>query len=123
MKKDIKMRFDRIRLNNTYFYHDDDFENKSEAYIKMMTDLLLQLKEEIDKKGLTEETISDWFKRDKNGLTAILTLIGLSHETFLRLISFIRIINDEDLNNLVNRKDWPDKEEIYLRQQILEMWC
>lgn len=71
-----------------------------------MTNLLLQLKTYIGDKTPKVEEISNWMITDKNSLTAILTLIGLSRETFLRLVSFIRIKNDIELDNLVNRKKW-----------------
>ncbi|MGC8981996.1 MAG: DpnII family type II restriction endonuclease [Minisyncoccia bacterium] len=111
IEDNIERRFNRIRQNNTYFYHNKDFENKNEKDIKMMTNLLWQLKESINNNGLTVKTISNWLKTHRNGLDAILTLIGLSQETFLRLISFIRIINDKDLNNLVNRDSWPAEKK------------
>lgn len=98
--------FDRIKNENTYFFHNDDFEEKSEKHIKQIINLLLQLKEYIDNKELSVNTVSDWITTDNNTLTAILTLIGLSKETFLRLISFIRIINDKNLNMLVDKNEW-----------------
>lgn len=114
METDIEKLFNRIRENNTYFYSNEDFEHKSEAYIKMMTNLLMQLKEHIEQNGLTEQSVGDWLVTDQNSLTAVLTLIGLSRETFLRLISFVRIINDKDLNKLVNKDSWPrEKNEFH----------
>ncbi|MEM0142586.1 MAG: DpnII family type II restriction endonuclease [Candidatus Parvarchaeum sp.] len=102
--------FNRVIDKNTYFFHNDDFEQKSEVYISVIRNLLLQLKDIVNEKGLSVDTIADWLITDKNSLNALLTLTGISRETFLRLISFIRIKNDADVNLLVNRKNWPVEE-------------
>lgn len=101
----------RVKENNTYFFHDDTFEEKSEIQIKQMTNLLLQLRSYIGDETPTVEKISTWMTTDKNSLTAILTLIGLSRETLLRLVSFIRIKNDIEIDNLVNRNTWPKETD------------
>ena len=99
--------FSRIIEKNTYFFHNDDFEIISEGYIAVLKNLLSHLKDTIEEQGLSVKTISEWLITDKNGLQALLTLTGISRETFLRLVSFVRIKNDPDINILVNRKDWP----------------
>jgi hypothetical protein len=102
-----KEYFNRVIEKNTYFFHNDDFEKISESNIAILKNLLLQLKDIIKDKGLSVGTISDWLITDKNSLLAILTLTGISRETFLRLVSFVRIKNDHDLNILVNMEHWP----------------
>ncbi len=110
-KKKAEKYFHRIIEKNTYFFHNDEFEKISEGNITLLKSLLLQLNDLINDKGLTVEVISDWILTDENSLLALLTLIGISRETFLRLISFIRIKNDPDLNNLVNRNHWPHEDK------------
>ncbi|MEM3830073.1 MAG: DpnII family type II restriction endonuclease [Conexivisphaerales archaeon] len=68
------------------------------------------MKDKITEKGLSANTVADWLITDKNSLNALLTLTGISRETLLRLISFIRIKNDPDVNSLVNREKWPAEE-------------
>lgn len=47
-------------------------------------------------------------------MPALLTLTGISRKTFLRLISFIRIKNDTDVDTLVNRNDWPSENKEFI---------
>jgi len=103
--------FNRIIEKNTYFFHDHNFENISESHIAILKNLLSQLKDTIDEKGLSVRTISEWLITDKNSLQALLTLTGISRETFLRLVSFVRIKDDPDVNILVNREHWPPENE------------
>lgn len=101
--------FNRVIEHNTYFFHNDDFEKVSEAHITTVRTLILQLRDDIEDAGLKVNTVANWIAKDRNGLLALLTITGLSRETFLRLISFIRIKNDPDINALVNRKYWPQE--------------
>jgi len=111
-KKDrAEEHFGRVIEKNTYFFHNDDFEKISESYIAVLKNLLSQLKDTIEEKGLSVRTISEWLITDKNSLQALLTLTGISRETFLRLVSFVRIKNDSDVNILVNRKYWPPENK------------
>jgi len=101
--------FSRVIEHNTYFFHNDDFEKVSEAHITTVRTLILQLRDDIEDAGLKVNTVANWIIKDRNGLLALLTITGLSRETFLRLISFIRIKNDPDINALVNRMHWPQE--------------
>ena len=101
--------FNRVIEKNTYFFHNDDFQKESENHMATIKNLLSHLKDTIEEKRLSVKTVSDWLITDKNSLQALLTLTGISRETFLRLISFIRIKDDPDINNLVNRKYWPQE--------------
>jgi hypothetical protein len=106
-----KLFFNRVIEHNTYFFHSDDFEKISEAHVKTVSTLILQLKDHIEEFGLKVDTVANWIIKDKNALLALLTITGLSRETFLRLLSFIRIKNDSDLNSLVNRSHWPQEKQ------------
>ena len=106
--------FSRIIEKNTYFFHNDDFEIISEGYIAVLKNLLSHLKDTITEQGLSVKTISNWLVTDKNSLQALLTLTGISRETFLRLVSFVRIKNDPDINILVNRTDWPTEDREFI---------
>ena len=106
--------FGRIIEKNTYFFHNDDFEIISEGYIAVLKNLLSHLKDTITEQGLSVKTISNWLVTDKNSLQALLTLTGISRETFLRLVSFVRIKNDPDINILVNRTDWPTENREFI---------
>ncbi len=102
--------FHRVIEKNTYFFHNDDFDIISESHISVIKNLLSHLEDTIEEQGLSVKTISNWLITDKNSLQALLTLTGISRETFLRLISFVRIKNDPDINVLVNREDWPPED-------------
>ncbi|MCX7880551.1 MAG: hypothetical protein N2517_07805 [Ignavibacteria bacterium] len=45
-----------------------------------------------------------------DGLDAILTITGFSKESFQRLITFIRVYDDEDLSKLFNKSSWAKED-------------
>ena len=48
------------------------------------------------------------FLKKEIGLKALLAITGFSNESLKRLITVIRIVNDDEVNNLVFRKYWDD---------------
>ncbi len=106
---------DRQKINvvlkkNTFFFNYAEVEEKWEAKISAITKLLLLLKNELDgvktineKKQIVTNLICD--KQD--GFSAVLALSSISEEFMLRLITFIRNIEDRDLDKLVNKGSFP----------------
>ncbi len=110
-------KFELVINKNTFFFTNSIFEDNWEAYISSITQSLLILKNDIQNKGLKKELFVDFITNQEMGIDSILCLIGLSKEMFLRLVTFIRIYNDNNLNNLVNKKYWP-KEDFDKEWQI-----
>ena len=48
----------------------------------------------------------------QNGLRAVLALIGLSNESFKRLVTFVRVFDDSELSKLSCRDQWLDEAEL-----------
>jgi len=94
---------------NTYYFQNLEFENKHEAYISSLVQNLLLLKNRVEQEGVKEEIFVEHIMTMDNGLEALLALTGFSEEGLQRLITFIRIVNDEELNKIVNREYWPEQ--------------
>lgn len=105
-----KEKFDRVINKNTFYFHNEEFEESHEAFIASMAQNLFLLKNEISAKGLKEDIFTEHIKNIENGLDALLTLTGFSKESLLRLITFIRVVDDKALNDLVHKDKWPKEE-------------
>ena len=98
----------KIVLNkNTFFYHNEEFEESYESFISSVNQSLLLLKNDVDNNGLKKEIFVKFIQNKDNGLQALLTLIGFSKEMLLRLVTFVRVYDDASLNKLVNKSEWP----------------
>jgi len=103
-------KFNIILDRNTFFFHDEEFEENWEAYISSVANLLLLMKRELDAKrsvGEKKQVVVDFIVEKQDGLSAVLVLSGISQEYLLRLVTFTRTIDDEDLNKLVNKNIFP----------------
>lgn len=114
MKKSaIQNKFRIVLERNTFFFHNDKFEENYEGYIISITSLLLLLKDKIEQVKTNEQRkniVVDFIRGNPDGLNALLALLGLSRESLLRLITFIRIVNNSQLRKLVNFSKWGLKE-------------
>ena len=111
MKSPIgKEKFNIIIERNTFFFQDVEFEESWEAYISSLTNLLLFLRHNLKTTSSNEDkksVVADFIMSKQDGLSAILALCGISEELLLRLITLVRTIEDEELNKLVNRDNFP----------------
>ena len=107
---DNKEKFQVVIDKNTFFFHNDEFEESWESFITSVNQSLLILKNEVNNKGLKKEVFVKFIKSNDYGLQALLTLVGFSKEMLLRLITFIRVYNDASLNKLVNKSAWPNED-------------
>ena len=112
-----KQKLKTVLERNTFFFHNDEFEESWEAYVSSIANLLLLLKRELDVKQSPEDrkqVIVDFIVNKQDGLSAVMALSSISEEFLLRLVTFVRTIDDKDLNNLVNKDSFPqtplDKE-------------
>ena len=96
--------------NNTFFFKNDVFEEKWEAYVSSIVQNLLILRNEVANNGIKKEIFVKFIQNKEYGIDTLLAITGLSKETFLRLVTFIRIYNDSCINKLVNREYWEDHD-------------
>lgn len=108
LPEEDRKKFDTVCDKNTFYYFDTEFEEKHESHLHSMKETLLYFKNEIDNNGLTNTVIEKLLLKE-NGLRAILTLTGFSREYLKRLITVIRILNNEELNKLTYRNNWSEK--------------
>jgi len=107
---DNNKKFKNILNKNTFFFHNDEFEESWESFISSINQSLLILKNDVDNKGLKKEIFVKFIQNTEYGLQAVLTLMGFSKEMLLRLITFVRVYDDEALNKLVNKSEWPNTD-------------
>jgi len=113
-------KYNIVITKNTFYFYNREFEEAYEGYINSMKETLLVLKNRIHNEGLKKELFEDLIFRKENGLRALLALTGFSNESLKRLITFIRIIDNSELNHLVYKDRWITEAEIDDRENIKE---
>jgi hypothetical protein len=104
-----KQKFKIVIEKNTFFFHNDQFEQEYEGYITSLIQSVLLLKQRLDTEGLKKEVFIDFIRQKPEGLKAVLALLGLSDESLYRIITFIRASDDKELSKLVMKDAWPDE--------------
>ena len=99
-------KFKLVINKNTFYLYDRDFEEKYEGYISSIKELLLVLRNKVSTEGLKKDFFVELIRNKKNGLRALLALTGISNEYLKRLITLIRVIDDEELNRLTLKDKW-----------------
>ena len=98
--------YQRVLDKNTFYYFDRAFEAEYDlSQITKLTTLLENLFEQVSADGVRKSFFDDLLRKE-NGLRAILALNGFSNEQLNRVITLARVINDEELDSLLNRKSW-----------------
>ena len=101
-----------VLKQNTFWFHNRAFEEEYEAHITALKETLLVLRNQVQTQGLTKTLIEYLILEKKNGLKALLALTGFSNESFMRLITFIRVVDDKELSKLSYRDQWLDEAEL-----------
>src|SRR4030042_1630024 len=105
-------KFNTVISKNTFYFFDPIFEEKYEGYLNSMKETLLVLKNEIENEGLKKSQFERLIAEKENGLRALLAITGFSNEYLKRLITVIRIADDQELSKLVFKEKWCGKEQI-----------
>jgi len=113
-------KFDTVVLKNTFYFYNQKFEEAYEGYINSVKETLLVLKNQVQNKGLRKELFEDLIHKKENGLRALLALTGFSNESLKRLITFIRIVDDPELNTLAYKQRWVTEAEIKDKENMKE---
>ena len=108
--KSEKEKFETVINQNTFYFYDIDFEEKYESYLNSIKEILLVLKNRIDTEGLKKKFFEDLLLNKEYGLRALLALTGFSNENLKRLITIIRISNDNELSDALYKKKWCSEE-------------
>lgn len=98
-----------IRQNNTYYFVNEQFEDKFEQYICSLKNLFHSFQEKLKiefKKEIFEELLEE-----EHGLKILLTSTAFSQESLLRLVSFVRVSNDSALEELFLKTEWCDDSQ------------
>ena len=116
-------KYQIVLNNNTYYFSNPEFEEDYEANILQLSELIVSLKRLVDDHGLKKELLADFIQHYDKGLRALLTITGISKEYLLRLITFLRIVDDTSLIRTLKRSEWAgdpfDKE--WTEKQIIRL--
>jgi len=118
--KSTQEKFNIVITKNTFYFYNKEFEEAYEGYVNSIKETLLVLKNQIQNAGLKKELFEDLIYKKENGLRALLALTGFSNESLKRLITFMRIVDDPELNVLINKDKWITDAEIRDRENIKE---
>ena len=88
-----------------YFFN-QDFEESYESHINSLKETLLLVKNKVENEGLRKDIFESLLEKKENGLRALLALTGFSNEYLKRLTTIIRIVDNDELNNLVFKSEW-----------------
>ncbi len=112
MARTTEEKFKTVIEKNTFYFFNRQFEEKYEGYLNSIRETLLVLKNDIETKGFKKEIFEQLLAENENGLTAILTLTGFSKESFLRIITLIRVVGDNKLAKLSLKEKWYNPEDM-----------
>jgi len=118
--RNIQEKFDTVITKNTFYFYNREFEEAYEGYVNSIKETLLVLKNQIQNSGLRKELFEDLIWKKENGLRALLALTGFSNESLKRLITFIRIVDDLELNALIYKDKWITEAEVDNTENIKE---
>ncbi len=111
MSKSLDDKFKTVIEKNTFYYFNRQFEESYEGHINTVRETLLLIKNKIETRGLIKEVFIELLAENPNGLSALLTLTGFSSESFMRLITLIRAVDDPLLTKLTFKNEWRDEED------------
>jgi hypothetical protein len=106
MMKSVDQKFRTVIEKNTFYFFNPLFEEKYEGYLNSVRETLLILRNEVETKGLKKKIFERLLAENENGLTAMLALTGFSNESFKRLITLIRVVDNRQLAKLSLRENW-----------------
>jgi len=119
MSKSLEEKYNNVLEKNTYYFVNKEFEDKYEIYLCSIKDRLLRLKNDINNNGLKEELFEELIK-EENGLTAILALTGFSNESFKRILTVIRVIQNDELNKELFLDKWNSYNHLIYLSKLLK---
>ena len=105
--------YQKVIEKNTFYYFNQDFEERYGAeQIGSLRGLLYNLFLAVKSDRAIQKGHVDKLLQQHNGLRAMLALNGFANEQLNRVITLARVINDDSLDELLNRKNWNIKENL-----------
>lgn len=106
----LEEKFNTVISRNTFYFQNLEFEEYHEGNISSIAQNIFLLKNRIEREGLKESVLLEHIISVEGGLDAILTVTGFSKESLQRLVTFIRVTDDETLSAVVNKDSWPRED-------------
>lgn len=106
-------KFKTVIEKNTFYFFNQDFEEKYEGHLTSIKETLLVIKNTVQNDGAKKEVFEELLLNKGHGLCALLALTGISNETLKRLTTIARITNDPELNKLIHKDKWSKDEDLY----------
>jgi len=106
----LEEKLNIVISKNTFYFQNEKYEEYYEGQISSIAQNIFLLRNRIERGGLRESILLEHIMQVEDGLDAILTITGFSKESLQRLVTFIRVTDDEHLSKIVNRDVWPSEE-------------
>jgi hypothetical protein len=117
--KTIDEKYSNVIENNTFYYFDEEFESDYEKHIFSVKETIIHLKNAVKNYGCKKEVFEKFLKEKKElGLKAILAITGISNESLKRLITVIRIIDDNEINSITYKEHWTNLDKSNLIENV-----
>ena len=117
--KSNEEKFQNVLIKNTFYFVNEHFENEYEVHVSSIKDRLLRLKNQIENNGL-KSIYFEQLLTEENGLVALLALTGFSNESFKRILTVIRILQNDELNRELNLNKWNNFEILLKTLKLLK---
>jgi hypothetical protein len=109
-------KFQTVIEKNTFYFYNPLFQNRYESHIGAITDMLLLVKKRVEREGLHKEIFEHLLTHPENGLRALLALTGFANESLKRLITVVRVSDNESLSELLRKPAWTDKTNLEVKE-------
>lgn len=106
----LEEKFNTVISKNTFYFQNESYEEYYEGHISSIAQNIFLLKNNVERSGLKESVILEHITKVEDGLDAVLTITGFSKESLQRLVTFIRVTDDDALSKLVNKEVWSAEE-------------
>lgn len=110
MENQNDTKFKTVIDKNTFYFYNPVFQEKYESYINSLKETLLVLKNKIETDGLKKEFFEILLLDKENGLRALLALTGFANESLKRLITVVRVADNQELSKLLYKDKWAKQE-------------
>lgn len=114
----VEQKYRTVIDKNTFYFYNPVFQDKYESYINSLTETLLVLKNQVDTQGLKKELFENLLAEKENGLRALLALTGFANESLKRLITVVRVAENQELAKLLVKDKWEEVEKL----EVLKEW-
>ena len=110
--KSIETKYQNVIEKNTFYYFDEEFESNYEKHVFSVKESIIHLRNEVQNYGCKKDVFENFLKHKKElGLKALLAITGFSNESLKRLITVIRIVDDQEVNDFTFKKKWANSSD------------